>query len=60
MFWRAFVAMVTADAIDRHRREQQYRTWAAARAVAANAPRRPMFAPPANPAYDLTRPERPA
>ena len=63
MFWRAFVAMVTADAIDRHRREQQYRTWAAkekARAAAANAPRRPVFAPPATPAYDLTRPERPA
>jgi hypothetical protein len=63
MFWRAFLAMVTADAIDRHRREQQYRTWAAAeeaRAVAANAPRRPVFGPPATPTYDLTRPERPA
>ena len=63
MFWRAFLAMVTADAIDRHRRDQQYRTWAAAeeaRVAAANAPRRPLFAPPPTPGYDLTRPERPA
>lgn len=62
MFWRAFVAMVTADAIDRHRREQQYRTWTAAeqaRVAAAGTPRRPLFALPATPRYDLTRPERP-
>jgi hypothetical protein len=63
MFWRAFLAMVTADAIDRHRREQQYRAWVAAaeaRIAAAEAPRRPLFAPPASPTYDLRRPERPA
>jgi hypothetical protein len=60
MFWRAFLAMVTADAIDRHTREQQYRTWAEIRVAAARAPRWPLFAPPATPGCDLTRPERPA
>jgi hypothetical protein len=63
MFWRAFLAIVTADAIDRHRREQQYRAWVAAeeaRAAAANGPHRPLYAPPAEPQYDLQRPERPA
>jgi hypothetical protein len=62
MFWRAFLAMVTADAIDRHRREQQYRAWVAAeeaRVAASNGPRRPLFAPPVAPRYDLLRPERP-
>jgi hypothetical protein len=63
MFFRAFVAMLTADAFDRHMREQQYRAWAAteaARAAAANAPHRPLFAPPAGSGeYDLSRPERP-
>ena len=63
MFWRAFLAMVTADAIDRHRREQQYRAWVAAeeaRVAAAAGPRRPLFAPPTDPHYDVQRPERPA
>jgi len=62
MFWRAFLAMVTADAIDRHRREQQYRAWVAAeevRIAAAKGPRRPLFAAPAAPQYDPQRPERP-
>jgi hypothetical protein len=63
MFFRAFVAMLTADAFDRHMREQQYRAWAAteeARAAAANAPHRPLLAPPAGSrAYDPSRPERP-
>jgi hypothetical protein len=63
MFFRAFVAMLTADAFDRHMRDQQYRAWAAAeetRAAAANAPHRPLFAPPAGSgAYDLRQPERP-
>jgi hypothetical protein len=63
MFFRAFIAMLTADAFDRHKREQQYRAWAAteeARAAAANAPHRPLFAAPAGSgAYDLRRPERP-
>lgn len=64
MFLRAFLAMVTADAIDRHRREQQYWAWVAAeeaRVAASNGPRRPLFAPPAECSeYDLRRPERPA
>lgn len=64
MFWRAFLAMVTADAIDRHRREQQYRAWVAAeeaRLAAANGSRRPLFAAPPRPSEcDLRRPERPA
>jgi hypothetical protein len=62
MFWRAFLAMVTADAIDRHRREQQYRAWVAAEEarVVAEGPRRPLFAPPKDPPYDVQRPERPA
>ena len=63
MFWRAFLAMVTADAIDRHKREQQYRTWVAAeqaRVAASNGPDGPLFAVPARPSeYDLRRPERP-
>ena len=62
MFWRAFLAMVTADAIDRHRREQQYRTWVAAeqaRIAASNRPLRPLFARPTQPSdYDPQRPER--
>jgi hypothetical protein len=63
MFWRAFLAMVTADAIDRHRREQQYRAWVAAeetRVAVSNGRGRPLFAPPAQPPwYDPRRPERP-
>jgi hypothetical protein len=63
MFMRAFLAMITADSIDRHRREQQYRTWVAAeeaRIAVANGPRRPLFAAPAQHSeYDLRRPERP-
>lgn len=63
MLWRAFVAMLTADAFDRHMREQQYRAWVAAeeaRAAAANGPHRPLFAPPPGAReYDPRRPERP-
>jgi len=63
MFLRALLAMVTADAFDRHRREQQYRAWVAAeeaRIAAASGPRRPLFAPPTGPLhYDPCRPERP-
>jgi len=54
--------MVTADAIDRHRREQQYRAWVAAeeaRAAASNRPRRLLFAPPTQASeYDPHWPER--
>jgi len=63
MFLRAFLAMITADAIDRHRRKQQHRTWVAAeeaRLAASNGPREPLFAAPAQPSeHDLRRPERP-
>ena len=62
MFFRALIAMVTADAFDRHRREQQYRAWVAAeeaRAAAAAGQHRPLFAPPAPQHYDPRRPERP-
>jgi hypothetical protein len=63
MFFRAFVAMLTADAFDRHMREQQYRAWVAieeARAATATGPHRPMFAPsPGSGEDDLSRPERP-
>ena len=44
MILRAFIAMITADAIDRHMREQQHRGWVAAeeaRFAAAGASRRP-------------------
>jgi hypothetical protein len=51
MFFRALIAMVTADAFDRHMREEQYRGWVAAeeaRAAAAAGQHRPLFAPPAS------------
>jgi hypothetical protein len=61
-FCRALIAMVTADAIDRHMRERQYGAWVAAeeaRAVAATGQRRPLFAPSAPEQYDPRRPGRP-
>jgi hypothetical protein len=39
MFFKALVAMVTADAVDRRMRDRQYKTWVAAeqrRAAAAD------------------------
>ena len=61
MFFKAVMAMVAADAFDRHMREQQYRAWVAAeeaRARATGAP--PLFTAPGEPAaYDPRRPERP-
>jgi hypothetical protein len=59
MFLRAFITMITADAIDRHMREQQYRARAAAeqaRADARSSDHRPRSAPVA---FDPRRPERP-
>ena len=50
MFIRAFITMVTADAVDRHMREQQHRRWAAseaARAEPANGLARRLSAAPA-------------
>lgn len=62
MFFKALMAMVTADAFDRHMRDQQYRAWVAAeeaRAAAASGAHRRLFAPPARAQYDSRRPERP-
>jgi hypothetical protein len=58
MILRAFIAIVAADAIDRHRREQQHRAWVAAdqARAAADAPSRP---PLASGRFDPLRPERP-
>jgi hypothetical protein len=42
MFIRAFITMVTADAVDRHLREQQHRAWVAEQARIAAA-ERPTF-----------------
>jgi hypothetical protein len=59
MILRAFIAMIAADAIDRHMREQQHRGWVAAeeaRFAAAGAPRRPLLV---FPGFDPRRPERP-
>jgi hypothetical protein len=58
MILRAFIAIIAADAIDRQRREQQRRTWAAAEEAraAANAPSWPPFA---SGRFDPLRPERP-
>lgn len=60
MFLRAFLAMVTADAVDRRMRQRQYRAWVAAEEarVAADPRARPLFfrEPPA---FDPRWPERP-
>jgi hypothetical protein len=59
MIFRAFIAMVTADAIDRHLREQQRRAWLAAeqaRAGAALASQRESLTPSG---FDPRQPERP-
>jgi hypothetical protein len=60
MILTAFIAMITADAIDRHLREQQHRGWVAAaeeaRCATTVAPRRPGFVLPG---FDPRRPERP-
>ena len=60
MFLRAFVAMVTADALDRCRREKQYRAWVAAEeARVATDPRaRPLFVREPR-GFDTRWPERP-
>ena len=60
MFLRAFVAMVTADAFDRRRREQQYRAWVAAEEarVAADPRARLLFVREPR-AFDPRWPERP-
>lgn len=38
MFFKVLAAMVTADAFDRHKREQQHRAWVAADAGRAATP----------------------
>jgi hypothetical protein len=58
MILRAFIAIVAADAIDRQRREQQRRAWAAAeeaRAADAGA----ILPALASGNFDPLRPERP-
>jgi hypothetical protein len=63
MFFRAFVAMVAADAFDRHMRDQQYRARVAAeeaRAAAVAGSHRSVFAAPVERrGYDPRWPERP-
>ena len=61
MFFRVLAAIVTADAFDRHLREQQRRAWAAEEArrqAAASTAGSPAQAAPAG--RDLRAPERPA
>jgi hypothetical protein len=59
MIFRAFIAMVTADAIDRHMREQQYRARIAAEQARAAAARAAHSRPLEAPGFDPRRPERP-
>jgi hypothetical protein len=64
MFFKVLAAIVTADAFDRHMREQQHRAWAAEAAAPHGrtpAASRAPLGTQANdaPAWDLQRPERP-
>ncbi len=61
MLLTAVMAMVAADAFDRHRREQQYHAWVAAEEARARVTgATPLFTAPALPAaFDPRRPERP-
>jgi hypothetical protein len=60
MIFRAFIAMVTADAIDRHMREQQYRARLAAEQARRAAPAASYDRPLEAPGFDPRHPERPA
>jgi hypothetical protein len=66
VFFKALVAMVTADAFDRHMRDRQYRAWAANEQQRAAVSRTALtrsarqIAPPYSaPKHDLRFPERP-
>ena len=65
MFFKVLAAMVTADAFDRHKREQQRRAWIAADTGrpatpgAAPAPAR-VVPPPTAGTFDLSAAERPS
>ncbi|HEY8770414.1 MAG TPA: hypothetical protein VIM03_07710 [Thermoleophilaceae bacterium] len=65
MFFKVLAAMVTADAFDRHAREQQRRAWAGANArstgVTGALPHaRPALEPPGGAhRLDMQAPERP-
>jgi len=61
MLLKAVMAMIAADAFDRHRREQQYHAWVAAEEARARVTgATPLFAAPTPPAgFDPLRPERP-
>lgn len=62
MFFKVLAAMVTADAFDRHRREQQRRAWIAADASRPASPvtvPTPQVPPTRADALDLSAPQRP-
>lgn len=65
MFFKVLAAMVTADAFDRHRREQQRRAWMAAdtgqTATPGAAPAPVRVVPPATAGtFNLSARERPS
>jgi hypothetical protein len=59
MILRAFIAIIAADAIDRQRREQERRSWAAADAACAAAAGVKIPSALASGEFDPLRPERP-
>jgi hypothetical protein len=61
MFLKAVMAMIAADAFDRHMREQQYGAWVVAEEARARVTgATPLFTAPGLPAaFDPRRPERP-
>ncbi len=64
MFFKVLAAIVTADAFNRHMREQQHRAWAAATAtrdggIAATPRQQPGTQSGEQPRWDIQRPERP-
>jgi hypothetical protein len=61
VFFKVLAAIVTADAFDRHMREQQHRAWASQMALGAAPADRPKHQPGASRVQrgDLTAPERP-
>jgi hypothetical protein len=59
MFIRALITMLTADAVDRHMREQQHKAWLAEYEARAVAAARAAVASESALGYDPARPERP-
>lgn len=60
MFVRALIAMLAADAVDRHVRAQQHKAWLAVYEARAAAAARTAVASVGAQDYDPARPERPA